>query len=257
MEDIKGNGHNDPDKVSRNRTFDHFLQFLMTFLGVSLGFFADNLREQWSDQRAEVAYLVSLQDDLRQDTAKLNFSISRKAEKALRMDTLIRLLSGSALREEGGRIHLLLRLATIREPFYVTEGTLRQLENAGGFRILQNRKLVGMINDYRSACAKVAEIQAIRDDQSTQLKLAISRVADGKVLHSLQDFSRNPGDQYWLSLPKGDPALLSQDAVAVNELIYWVSNENSLEGILQRLHMELKTKAIDLMAVLSEELADK
>lgn len=253
---------NDPDNQDvAGRGWQHpvlayLLQFLMTFLGVSLGFFADNLREHWSERRTESEYLISLQADLIQDTAKLNFSIARKSDKLLRLDSLVRLLSGTDRQKHSGKIHFLLRYASIREPFYATTGTINQLESAGGLRIIQNRSLVAKLNEYQSACAKVAEIQAIRDDQSTQLKSAIARIADGRVLMAIQDFSRNSQGQYWLDLPEGETTLLSESPEEIRQLIYWLSNENSLEGILQQLHRDLKADASKLLAELDHEMGD-
>lgn len=44
----------------------------MIFLAVTLGFFAESLREHMSDKRIEREYIISFVEDLKQDTA--NFS---------------------------------------------------------------------------------------------------------------------------------------------------------------------------------------
>lgn len=238
----------------RKSFLSYLLQFLMTFLGVSLGFFADNLREQRSERRAEREYLMSLREDLKQDTAKLGFSIRRKSEKLLRLDTLVGLLSSADRQKHAGSVHFLLRYATIREPFYATTGTIRQLETAGGYRILQSRTLVSALNEYQSFCSKIDEIQNIRDDQSGYLKEAIAGVADGRVLMVIQNFNRNTQANYWLSLPESRAALLSESTDRIHELVYWLSNEKSLEGILQQLHRELKGKADVLLTDLTSEI---
>lgn len=237
----------------RHRIADYFLQFLMTFLGVSLGFFADNLREQWADERTEQSYLQSMLADLKQDTSRLNFSIRSKAVKRKKLDTLLMFLSSPERERHTGRIHYLLRYATLREPFYGNEGTIRQLENEGGFRIIRNRELVRLLNDYVSAKAKVSDIQSIRDAQSDQFKEAIARVADGRVINSMQDFERNAGLPYWLRAPVDNPPLVSERAEDISALIYWVSNENSLESMVAKLHMDLRGTAESLLNKLEQE----
>src|SRR5450759_5326081 len=49
---------------------EYFLEFLMIFLAVTLGFFAENIREYFSDSQKEKQYTQSLYEDLKADTTR-------------------------------------------------------------------------------------------------------------------------------------------------------------------------------------------
>jgi hypothetical protein len=50
----------------------YFLEFLMIFLAVTLGFFAENIREKIVNNEKELHYMESIVADLKQDTLELN-----------------------------------------------------------------------------------------------------------------------------------------------------------------------------------------
>ena len=50
----------DPDSHRKKGFKEYFLEFVMIFLAVTLGFFAEGLREHLSDKRIEGQYMVFL-----------------------------------------------------------------------------------------------------------------------------------------------------------------------------------------------------
>ena len=70
--------HHHPDLHHKKKNFkEYFLEFLMIFLAVTMGFFAENIRENISDRHKENKYMHSLAEDLKKDTAALHYSIYR------------------------------------------------------------------------------------------------------------------------------------------------------------------------------------
>ena len=59
--------HHHP-KVEKKNFKEYFLEFLMIFLAVTLGFFAENIREKISDERQVRQYIESMLRDLKSDT---------------------------------------------------------------------------------------------------------------------------------------------------------------------------------------------
>jgi uncharacterized protein YoxC len=68
--------HHHP-KAGRKTFKEYLLEGLMIFLAVTLGFFAESLREYVNDREKEKQYMHSLVDDLKKDTAALHYSIKR------------------------------------------------------------------------------------------------------------------------------------------------------------------------------------
>jgi len=69
--------HHHPDLQHKKKNFkEYFLEFLMIFLAVTLGFFAESYREYQNNRSKENEYMTSLIEDLKSDTASLNLSIN-------------------------------------------------------------------------------------------------------------------------------------------------------------------------------------
>src|SRR6187551_2570699 len=64
--------HHHPDLHHKKKNFkEYFLEFLMIFLAVTLGFFAESLREHINDNEKREQYVQSLVEDLESDTARM------------------------------------------------------------------------------------------------------------------------------------------------------------------------------------------
>ena len=61
--------------VEKKGIKEYFLEFLMIFLAVTLGFFAENIREKITDRAIEKEYMESLVSDLKADTSAISRSI--------------------------------------------------------------------------------------------------------------------------------------------------------------------------------------
>lgn len=129
---------------------EYLLEFFMLFLAVFLGFVAENIRENISDRHKEKEYIRALIKDLKTDTSKI--AQNQKGYKFYtdKLDTLIFMNSFDSI-DTGisGRIYMLLNVATGGFPdFIYTDGTIQQLKNAGGFRLIENKNAIDSIMAY-------------------------------------------------------------------------------------------------------------
>ncbi|HXL56309.1 MAG TPA: hypothetical protein VN958_08640, partial [Chitinophagaceae bacterium] len=68
--------HKHPHHVTHKKKWgEYFLEFLMLFLAVFLGFIAENFREHSVEGRKEKEYINSIIEDLKTDSANLYFII--------------------------------------------------------------------------------------------------------------------------------------------------------------------------------------
>ncbi len=56
---------------------EYFFEFIMIFIAVTLGFFAESFREHLADKGKEKEIITALYNDLKNDTANLNIIINR------------------------------------------------------------------------------------------------------------------------------------------------------------------------------------
>ena len=61
--------------VEKKNFKEYFLEFLMIFLAVTMGFFAENVREYISNKEKENKYIIGIVRDLKLDTAEASSMI--------------------------------------------------------------------------------------------------------------------------------------------------------------------------------------
>ena len=79
--------HHHPS-VHKKNFKEFFLEFVMIFLAVSLGFIAENVRESITHHEQETHYVESLINDLKEDTAGMHRVIN---ENNAKMDSLVKM----------------------------------------------------------------------------------------------------------------------------------------------------------------------
>jgi hypothetical protein len=226
----------------------------MLFLAVTLGFFAENLRESYIHKEKGKKYLHQLVLDLKQDTAKINFCINFKNIKEIQADSLINLINNVKTGDRTNEIYYYSRIITIREPFYGAEGTLKQLQNAGGFSIIHNDDLVEAINLYIAAKEKIYQIQDMQDFSSLQMRGASNKIFLSKYEHEMLDIHKNLNYRYFIKPISGNPPLLSYDKIILNDYSNWVEWVMTSEKYDYVLLSRLKNRAIELIDQIQKEL---
>jgi len=126
---------------------EHLLEFLMLFLAVTLGFFAENLREHFVDKKMEKEYIESMVKDLKADTASFSRTIRQYTSISKSIDTMLTCLKADD--PDASAINRVLS-----EDFWMYTGfsynneTVQQLKNSGNFRLVKDRTVVDSILHY-------------------------------------------------------------------------------------------------------------
>ena len=214
---------------------------------------AENLREHYVEKQREKQYLHKLAADLRQDTAKLNFSITFKIRKSQQADSLINLITSPDYTRHLPLIYYYARLFFVREPFYATEGTIRQLLNAGGLRLIEKEQIIEKINQYQAAKEKIFALQALEDENAIELRKLTYRIFDAGQFSRMVDVDRNRGYRYYIKPPADAKPLLIHDTGVINEYCNWVGGLNSTQSMNRELMVRLKKDAVALIELLEHD----
>jgi hypothetical protein len=138
--------HHHP-KVEKKNFKEYFLEFLMIFLAVTMGFFAEGLREGVSDHSKEKEYIVSMMQDLKDDTSSISTTVNELTSVSKLVDTmLMQLKNGTPNAAVLNRI-ISLRFWTYAGYSY-NNRTVQQLKNSGNFRLLRNEAVADSILQY-------------------------------------------------------------------------------------------------------------
>lgn len=127
---------------------EYFLEFLMLFLAVTLGFFAEGLREHIGDKNKEQEYLVSMVSELQYDTAQYKQvmktitylrpildSLYLNAKEAKRFNYVLQGRWNTPINEQ----------TTIYQPSLTT---IEQLKSSGNLRLIEDRNIANRIMGY-------------------------------------------------------------------------------------------------------------
>src|SRR6266481_5304418 len=77
--------------VEKKNFKEYFLEFLMIFLAVTLGFFAEGLRENLVNHGKEKHFITSVLADLKKDTADISFGFPPQHMLIDKMDSVLKI----------------------------------------------------------------------------------------------------------------------------------------------------------------------
>jgi hypothetical protein len=147
--------HHHPDIHHRKKRFkEYFLEFLMIFLAVTMGFFAESLREHISNQERTNVFARSLEADFKADTSTLHQLITFTLAKINTTDSIGPKFHMAKNRSNDSILYrnLLLMISTFQ--FDNINGTYQQIKNSGSLRFF-NQSLVNNMNSYDATSLKL------------------------------------------------------------------------------------------------------
>ena len=131
----------------RKKWTHYFWEFLMLFLAVFCGFLAENFREHKIEKERAEQYIFSFCSDLKRDTARFSLVMKFDEEK---LNTLQNIFScyDSLLKnwKETTCLIEIARKSATNSAIGFNDGTMQQLKNAGGFRLLDKEDRDSIIN---------------------------------------------------------------------------------------------------------------
>ena len=96
--------HHHPN-VEKKKFKEYFLEFLMIFLAVTLGFFAENIRESMVEKETERTYIESFYKDISNDEQQIPRLIKSQGFQIKCADSLVTLLDSSDIKKTANFIY--------------------------------------------------------------------------------------------------------------------------------------------------------
>ena len=138
-----------PPAGRTGKKFTHYLwEFLMLFLAVFCGFLAENFREHTIEHQRERQYMVTMLEDLKSDTALLNYTTKYWDNINNSIDSVADAIQFPP--SEGDLIKAYRHLANATDyfSFKFNDRTVAQLKNSGGFRLIRKKTVANKIILY-------------------------------------------------------------------------------------------------------------
>jgi hypothetical protein len=163
--------HHHP-KVEKKKFKEYFLEFIMIFLAVTLGFFAENIRERITEHERAKIYAGTMVSDLGADTAALKSYISYWNYAANNVDTLFQLLSVHQPKEiPSGKLYWYGLFGGAPTVFVPNDATLQQMKSGGTLRYFSNN-LMQKVAQYDQMIRRMK----IYDDQDERIWTEVRKV---------------------------------------------------------------------------------
>jgi len=181
-EDMEVHHHTHPAHGKKNWK-SYFWEFLMLFLAVFCGFLAEYFLEHKIEKERGKQYLLSLYEDLKADTSRISFYTNYDEEKIRSLDNLRNCYDTvSKNMNETSCLLDVIKNTAINRPFIRTDRTLKQLANAGGFRLLRK-------DDADSILSYDKDFNNFQDFQGTVFQEAQDNVRN--TFNMLVNFNAN------------------------------------------------------------------
>lgn len=221
----------------------------MLFLAVFCGFLAEYTLEHKIEKDREKQFIRSLVNDIKADIDHLNNTIEKRNQKIERLDSLFYLLNLPRYAELGSSLYFNAihtgRLVDVK--FTPNDGTLQQLKNAGGLRLIRNRAVADSITRYDVSIRNLEKLGEQEVMIAQEYRMAANKVFDAKVLNSMLDennVSRRPA---------GNPAFLPFTNKELEEVNYAIYSIKLITRGLRRDSKNLLQQATNLLATINKE----
>ncbi|HTK18996.1 MAG TPA: hypothetical protein VL442_05775 [Mucilaginibacter sp.] len=156
---------------------EYLLEGLMIFLAVTMGFFAESLRERIADHQKEKEAMVSLVRDLKKDTAVLNNLIKVYMPTHNRWaDSADQFINSLSIKGNEQKLTMALFNATSWATYTPPEIALNNLKSSGAFDLITKDKVKAeilnfnsIVNVYTRYSEFLAEVEHKVDTANTSL----------------------------------------------------------------------------------------
>jgi hypothetical protein len=169
--------HHHP-KVEKKNFKEYFLEFLMIFLAVTMGFFAENVREHFEEKKITHQYLESLQLELLHNKNVFYAADSLYKSRLPVEDSIVKIFKA---KQENEELNTMARLiATSRNQYSppIEISAYNQLINSGGLRYLDNVPFKDSLAKYESLIESFKTYNATVNNYMLQAFPGITQLED-------------------------------------------------------------------------------
>lgn len=226
-------------------------EFILLFLAITAGFFVENLREDFSEQRQEKELITTLVEDLMIDIKSLQKIIATREERRQMLDSLTALINSKdhdkwtrLIYVQGKKVS-----RTLDFTYISVTRTYEQLKNASGFRLIESQQVAEHISKYYEQVRLVNQLES-QELLFIELYLPICyQIFDGLVFDKIIS-----QEGHLLNLPANEnPPLLKSYSNHLNELNGNLNNVKSVNKRLKEDEMKLANQASALIAFIKKE----
>ena len=232
---------------------EYITEFIMLFAAVTLGFFAENVREHQIEKHREISYLKNVNEDLKLDIKNIDSVINQNTVRLQAMDTLFQAIKNNTIQD--GDVYYYVRNLALRATFESSHIGLDQIKSAGGLRMIKNTDIISGIQQYERLISSIEKLENVRERTLEQARFKMAVVFDPSISYEMLS---NQGEGIMrFKRPQQADAILLNNRNAVKELLNLVTFGLNTNRYLNNRLIELKKIGIKLDDAIIKEYGEK
>ncbi len=225
--------------VEKKSFKEYILEGLMIFIAVSMGFFAENIRERISDNEKENMFIESLVEDLKEDQNAFNDQIKYFDERTLRIDSLEHLINTEFPIKHTSDFYFWARSISRYSPVVINTATIDEMKFGGNFRLIKKKKLAKKIIEYYNSLPYIKEYETRLSQVDWDFRRSFAEVAEATVLPQMFGINKP------LQRLDYNPPLRNQTKENISKIAYnghgMLTIRLAVEGTIKQMQQKGKT----------------
>jgi len=234
--------HHHPDLHHKKKHLkEYFLEFLLIFLAVSMGFVAENLREERIEHNKAKEFAISLIKDLENDNNNLKITNKLRVWREKKLDSLSNMLSKPLIPLEYNNLYYFSQFLFNRLAFPSNDATFQGMKSSGSMRYYKSLKLQSQIYGYYVLNSYLKDDNSNREKIETEAYKITSQILKQEYFSEIIDMG-NDSIAYGTETKRLNhpTTLLSDDPLLINQLssLAFLERKRSqmFVGVNQQLH---------------------
>ena len=207
-----------------NKSFkEYLLEGLMIFIAVTMGFFAETIREDITEHSRAKQYASSMLKDLEADTSELKKYHSYFSYAVNKIDTFMTILrEGEPKNINSGELYWYGLFGASNTFFVSNDATFQEMKSSGSLRFFEGKIEIDLVK-YDRLYRYLQSLEQMNQGLYTELRKCRAMFFDFKYLdaaNNLYQQSKRTSNQASIdSFLKSNPPLLSSDRVLFNQYV--------------------------------------
>ena len=240
--------------TARKKWMHYFWEFLMLFLAVSLGFYAENLREGILHKKEVKTQMNSLVSDLQSDIVLFDSVIDRNTYGAQMADSLIELLHSDITNTSD--IYFAARTVTANLGYYYSNSkSFDQLKSSGLLRYIKPKILLDSIGTYYSSFQWLTNQTELLRLKLDEIHKKNALLFDSYVFQQMMNIRMTTfgGRRTIINHPAVKPVLLSTNFNDINTVALNYHYYSTTTKFYNRTANNLRQRALRLIELINKE----
>jgi hypothetical protein len=243
--------HHHPDLHHERKPWkEYVLEGVMIFLAVTMGFFAENLREKITDNEKIHEYVQSMSRDLESDITLYRSSVNYNQHSAQMIDTIITSLTAN--KNNKSKVYFMARVLTMGSSVIApNEKTFEQMKSSGTMRLVSDQRIADSIASYYQWVKTFNYWSEMQRQRINDLCNANDKIFDAAAFYTIVKQMRDPKKSF-TDMPSG-LKLTSSDPVLINAVIMRYQYYYGMLSIMNQHASKASLQATQLIKLLKKE----